>query len=298
MKKVILKLFCILALLFVLPVTARADMGPKPSVIIDFTGLEEETYYVTLLSEAKTTGPYSALTESNKEYSRYQEGDEGYDVFLKFAEYRDTDGYYFLQYFEDCSGSHRFSWTYYPPQKFKILVFFPEADAFAVSDDVYERYAFDSYFSAEVTGMDLSGTTPGVWKVVAKKAYDHTYEIVSLVARILLTIAVELGIALLFGFREKKQFRFIAVVNVMTQVGLNIALNMINYSIGQLAFVFFYVLLEIVVIIAEAVLYAIYLKKFGEKPVSRWKPIAYALVSNVSSFALGLGIARWIPGIF
>lgn len=43
---------------------------------------------------------------------RYQEGDEGYDVFLKYAKYEDVDEFYFLQFFKDCSQTQRFSWTY------------------------------------------------------------------------------------------------------------------------------------------------------------------------------------------
>ena len=104
----------------------------------------------TLLSSKKSTGPHSALNEDGT-YARYAEGDEDYEIFLRFVEYHDTDGYYFLQFFQDCSGSHQFRWTYYPPKMFKILLYFPELDHFIVSHEVYERYAFDSYFTAHVS---------------------------------------------------------------------------------------------------------------------------------------------------
>ncbi len=42
------------------PNTAKADIGPKPSVVIDFNGLDEKTYYATLLSSEKSTDPFSA----------------------------------------------------------------------------------------------------------------------------------------------------------------------------------------------------------------------------------------------
>ena len=73
----------------------------KPSVVIDFKGLEDENYYVTLLSKTDSTGPYSAITKGPG-YTMYESGDEDYDVFLKFAGYEDGDGYYFLQYFKNC----------------------------------------------------------------------------------------------------------------------------------------------------------------------------------------------------
>lgn len=279
-------------------VNVRGDVGPKPSVIIDFNGLEGENYYVTLLSSNKSTGPYSVLSDSNRKYAHYQEGDKGYNVFLKFVEYQDEDGFYFLQFFQDCSESHQFNWTYYPPNEFKILLYFPETDYFIISDKPYERYAFDSYFTAEVSGPNLFEQTQDNSKIIVKKSYDYTDEILSLVVRIVLTIAIEIGIALLFGFREKRQFRFIILVNTVTQIGLNLALNIINYHSGQMAFVISFVLLESVVFIVEAILYTLYLNKYSEKVISRWKPWVYALVANAASFALGLKLAQLIPGIF
>ena len=41
-------------------VRVSADMGPKPSTTIDFENMNGEKYYVTLLSESKSMGPYSA----------------------------------------------------------------------------------------------------------------------------------------------------------------------------------------------------------------------------------------------
>ena len=52
MKKVYKLMFPILLLVFIFPLTAYADTGPKPSVVIDIKGLEDEDYYVTLLSES------------------------------------------------------------------------------------------------------------------------------------------------------------------------------------------------------------------------------------------------------
>ncbi len=91
---------------------------------------------------------------------------------------------------------------------------------------------------------------------MASKSYDYTWEIISLVARIVLTIALELGIALLFGYREKKVLAFLAVINIVTQITLNVALNIINYNSGALTFTFSYVLLEILVFAIEANPYA------------------------------------------
>ena len=59
LRKMFSLLICMI-LIISLPVTAKADIGPKPSVRITFTGIEGETYYGTLLSERRSTGPSTA----------------------------------------------------------------------------------------------------------------------------------------------------------------------------------------------------------------------------------------------
>ena len=44
--------------------------------------------------------------------------------------------------------------TYYPPPKFKILLYYPETETF-VSSGIYERYAFDTYYTVDMNGMDI-----------------------------------------------------------------------------------------------------------------------------------------------
>lgn len=287
-RKVFVFLMC-LVLLMAMPITASADMGPKPSVRIEFTGIEGETYYGTLLSLRDSTGPASAWN-GNPDYAHYHPGEDGYDIWLKFVEYQDTDGYFFLQWLWDCSENNQLNWTYYPPTSFKILLYFPETDTFYVSP-VYERYAFDSYFTVDLSDYD---TDP----ILAHQSYDYTWEIISLVARIVLTIALELGIALLFGYREKKVLGFLAVVNIITQVILNVALNIVNYRSGSMSFTFSYVLYELLVFAIEAVAYSVLLKKFSSKELKKGRAVGYAFVANAASFAFGLWLAHIIPGIF
>lgn len=242
-----------------------------------------------MLSKYDSTGPASAW-DGSPEYAHYQPGDEDYEIWLKFVEYQDSDGYYFLQEWWDCSDNNQLNWTYYPPSPFKILLYFPETDTFYVSP-IYERYAFDSYFAVDLSSFDSDG-------LMAHQSYDYTWEIVSLVARILLTIALELALALVFGYREKKVLGFLAVVNIITQVILNVALNVINYNSGSMMFTFSYVLFEILVFAIEAVAYAILLKKFSTQKQKKGKTVGYAFVANAASFAIGLWLAHIIPGIF
>lgn len=188
LRKVFSLLICMI-LIISLPVTAKADIGPKPSVRITFTGIEGESYYGTLLSERRSTGPATAW-DGYEDYPGWKPENEKV-IWEKFLGYVDSDGYYFLQEWWDCSESNQLSWTYYPPNPFKILLYFPETDTFYVSD-IYERYAFDSYFTVDLSDYDSS-------PISAEKSYDFTWELISLAARIILTIVLELAIALLFG---------------------------------------------------------------------------------------------------
>lgn len=287
MRKLSAILVC-LALLLFLPVTARADIGPKPSVQITFTGIQGQTYYGTLLSQRNSTGPASAW-DGREAYPDWKpDGEE--DIWQKFITYQDSDGYFFLQEWWNCSETNQLNWTYYPPSPFKILLYFPETDSFYVSP-IYERYAFDSYYTVDLSDYTADG-------ISARESYDYTWELISLGARILLTILLELLIALPFGYREKKVLGFLAIVNIITQILLNVALNLINYHSGTMGFILAYIGLEILVIIVEAVIYRHALPKLSVQPQSAGKAVWYALAANIQSFVVGFWLARWISGIF
>lgn len=271
------------------PPRVSADMGPKPSVTVSIQGLEGRTCYATLLSQRESTGPASAYDGEN---ARYAQGDEGYEIWRAMADFQDADGFYFLQEFWDCTGTDSFRWGYYPPSVFKILLYFPVEDTFVVSG-VCERYAFDSYFTMELNGEAAMGEPP-----LVEKSYDYTWEIVSLLVRIVLTIFLELLVALLFGWREKRQLLLLAGVNTATQALLNILLNLANYAQGWMMFLFCYVLLELVVFAVEAVVFSAFLPRVSRGPVKKGKAVWYAFAANALSFLAGLGLAKALPGIF
>jgi hypothetical protein len=285
-----------LLLVLLLPafsVTASADTGPKPSVVVDFKGLEQEHYYVTLLSEQETTGPWtkhSDFSDFNSISSEHRE------IWEKLNNYQDSDGFYFLGCFQDCSDTDKFEWGYHPPDTFKILIYFPDYDRFIVSDTSYGCYAFDSYFTVDATKLNIQSVTPVDLSVT--RSYDFTWEMISLLCRIIVTISVELGIAWLFGFRTKKQILIIGLTNVVTQTVLNILLNVINYHQGELAFLSTYICMEFLVFLMEGMIYWMLLPRYEAKPERELHPWVYAGVANVASFIAGLLIAVWVPGIF
>jgi len=277
------------------PMTVSADIGPKPSVRISFEGLEKEEYYVTLFSEVKSTGPYSTGGGCPEYYNKGEE-----EAFYKFVEYEKSSNFYFLGYLQDCSKTHEFAWTYYPPGRFRIVAYFPEYDYFLEGEGIQERYAFDSYFESKVSNAKNLGKDNYLEAIMMKTrtSYDYKWELLSLAVRIVLTIAVEVLLALFFGYHGKKALGIILGTNVFTQIVLNVLLNIANYKDGHWAFVFHYIWMEIVVFALEGLVYRLALGKTNsgnDKPYHPWR---YALAANVVSFAAGMLAAKMIPGIF
>lgn len=308
LTRVFTALLCAVLVMMVFPITASADTGPKPSVRITFENLGTEECWGTLLSSKPSTGPSSAWN-GNEEDAQHNENPNGYysyqkfgyDIWKAFVDYDEKDDYYFLQEAWQINETKELAWTYYPPNEFKILLYFPETGEYAVSG-VYERDAFDSYFTVNMDGVKLSvdynEELSSDDRLNAYKSYNYGVEIGSLVARILITIIIEMGIALLFGYREKKQLLLLVGVNSGTQIILNVLLNIINYNSGEMVFVVFYVLFELVVFAIEAILFYHLLNKISIKQKPKWLAVVYALVANAVSFGAGMMIAECLPGIF
>ena len=241
----------------------------------------------------------------------YWYGDLDRDAWVAFVKYEDSDGFYFLQEGWLVSETKEIAWTYYPPERFKILLYFPESGTFAVSG-ILERYAFDTYYTVKMNGKGMENVEYDeenstnerydAW-LEAERSYDFKWELISFALRMVMTVAVEILIALPFGYRRGRQLAVILAANCGTQIILNVLLNVVNFYSGEWAFVLAYVLLELLVFAVEAVIFSLTLHKYanevlGEKPPTRIRAVIYALVANAVSFAVGILISMFIPGIF
>ncbi|MBO5266075.1 MAG: hypothetical protein J6B08_02130 [Ruminiclostridium sp.] len=288
-KRLFVLMLCLVLINTLFSVTACADTGPKPSVQIDFINMDDEECYGTLLSYRDGTGPASAWDGTEEGIRCW---DETRDIWEAFVNFKDTDGYYYLQQHWDVGETKSLNWTYYPPDPFKILLYYPKTGEYVVSG-IYERYAFDSYFTVDMSGKDNAD-----FVLTAVKSYNLTGEVLSFFCRVILTIFIEIVIALIFGFRTKKQLILILLTNALTQVILNILVSIIGFNEGEYVFVAFYFLFEIIVFAIEGAVYSVMLKRYTEKPVGRIKPVLYALVANFASFIAGVFIERIIPEMF
>ena len=282
MKRIAAIIACLL-MLVLLPTAAFADMGPKPSVRIGIEGLDpDEPCWGTLLSEEASTGPSRAYDGENARV-----GEAGEDVWRAFVDYEDPDGYYFLQELWPCSEDGQLWWTYYPPEEFKLLLYFPETGEF-VSSGKCSAYAFTSWFDARLSDGELA----------LSKSYDYSGAIVNFAVRCALTVALECAAAyFIFRLRTPGRLKAVAAVNVITQLALNLVVNIIAYLAGSFMIAFRFFLLECLVFAAEGALYDMFFRRAGEPvPVKRcW---ALSLVGNLMSYALGLWLAYAVPGLF
>ena len=293
-------LVCCLLIILVFSVSVNADIGPKDSVRIEFKNMGETLCYGTLLSEDESTGPQS-VWDGDEEHI-YNEGLD-LDIWRAFAEYDDPDGYFFLQIGWKVSETKEIAWTYYPPDSFKILLYYPETDKFIVSG-IYKQYAFDTYYTVDMDGINIESVEyneelSNNERIEAYRSYNYRVEIISLIARIIITIVIEMAVALIFfGLRNKRQLLLLIGVNISTQVILNILLNITNYISGELAFIFIYILLELTVFVIESIVYCLFMNRLTDNPKNTKFYIFYSFLANAVSFGSGIIIAKILPGIF
>ena len=287
------RLFCgsILALLLVclLPLWAAADTGPKPSITVTPEGFGEDACYLTLLSQTETTGPWSKQESFAASKDSYGDPEADEAIWTAFNDYEDADGFYFLGCYGEVTGGQVFCWSYYPPDTFKVLAYFPDSGTFAVGP-VTERKEFSAHYtvSPSETGETL----------LIEKARNQEAENKSFVGRLVLTLALELAVAVVFAFRAKRQIITIVCMNLITPVGLNQAITHLFPLVSSRWYWPGLLALEVLIFLVEGAVYARLLPRWKKDPAAVCHPWGYALAANVASFGLGLILARLIPGMF
>lgn len=281
-------IFVFLCILMLFPVGVSGDTGPKPSIRIQFKNMGDELCYGTLLSKEESTGPARAW-DGEEENINLDFVDR--DIWEAFVNYEDSDGYYFLQWAWKVNDTKELAWTYYPPNEFKVLLYYPETNTF-ISSDVCKRYAFDTYYTVDMDGIEIGSikydeNLSGNQRLIMHKSYEFKNEVKALVYRILITVVVEVLIGLLFKFRNK-ELLYILFINVITQIILNVLLNVYT----GFGYYFVYLSLESLVFVIEAIFYCLMFKK------KKGYCVLYALVANIASFVIGLYLANLFPGLF
>ncbi|XMB85816.1 hypothetical protein RJG79_10455 [Mycoplasmatota bacterium WC44] len=280
MKRFIIAL-SITVVLFTNIVNVSADIGPKPSIEIIVKGIDE-IYYLDLLSDE----------------SSYGSGDEFYlslspetqAAVKSLREYEDEDGYT-LHMLNDqtpvhvgnilgekqSDGSYYNYFSYRVPNTFKIIILRENKDI--IITEIISRELFNSKIT-----IDLSGSTNytvidsenNVYKLneVIKEDIPIQKTITGLIVRLVLTILVEFLIAYyIFKFRSMKTLKVIVLVNLFTQLALNMALFK---SVHIFYILILFIFIEPIIFLVEGAIYSIFIKGISKKIL--W---LYALLANL-----------------
>lgn len=259
-------------------VCVSADTGPKPSITIKTNGTVGEKYYLDLLIECDNGYP-------NLKDAEIAELDA--EMFKTLSEYTD-DGWYpaiahgtpaplFGTVVPEDDGTSRFSY-FGTPNRFKVIIV-TESGTVKVSD-VVEKTVYQQVFSLDFADMTVKTSQS------AAKSY-----LIQFASTFFPTLIIEFLLLFAFGLSPKKYWWAIIAVNLVTQLFLTSVLAC-NPGILYGGFIFFFVMLELVVMLIEAAAYLVIMKK-----ERLWKRIVYAVTANVASAVVG-GILLTIAGSY
>ena len=259
-------------------VCVSADTGPKPSTTIKTNGTVGEKYYLDLLIECDNGYP-------NLKDAEIAELDA--EMFKTLSEYTD-DGWYpaiahgtpaplFGTVVPEDDGTSRFSY-FGTPNRFKVIIV-TESGTVKVSD-VVEKTVYQQVFSLDFADMTVKTSQS------AAKSY-----LIQFASTFFPTLIIEFLLLFAFGLSPKKYWWAIIAVNLVTQLFLTSVLAC-NPVILYGGFIFFFVMLELVVMLIEAAAYLVIMKK-----ERLWKRIVYAVTANVASAVVG-GILLTIAGSY
>ena len=104
--------------------------------------------------------------------------------------------------------------------------------------------------------------------------------IIKLIIALLLTIIIETSLAIILKIRNKKDLLNIVLINIITNLSLNIFILLSNIIFKRL--IINIIILEIIVVLIEALFYK---KKLAYKKIN---PFILSLLLNVISYSIGL----------
>lgn len=283
-KKSILTSVLLLLTINFCPTTIFADVAPKPSLEIIVKGIDNENYWLDLLVTDESTYSWLELT------------DEELGMVKKLAEYVDEEGFHPALLVgtrvplngelkgdknSDNTYSHNFSYVG-TPEFFKIAIL-TEDDTLIISDLIHRKH-FNSIVEFDLEDEILQGDII-LSAGEVKEIIPINRMSLGFISKLILTLAIEIGIALLFGFTIKNSGKTLLKTNLLTQILLNIAILWMGLSYGMLTALLIFIVMEIFIILFETI---IYIKYLTEK--SKRRRITYGVLANTASLMIGVGI--------
>jgi hypothetical protein len=271
----------ILTLTALLTVPALADSGPKPQLTVRMENGPEEPYYLDLLAEGKPDPKYldycldwnyqkeertaldSELLQALRDavpkgwYACVAQGNQGTPIYAKLT---------------GTGGIHNFSYVGVP-ETYRVIVVTKSGESW-VSESM-TRHALQC--SATVDWGDKTLSAPPVWVGYVLQFF----------ATCIPTLLIEALVLLMFGYKWKTNWKPFLAVNLVTQgaLALYFSIQTIRHGVNFWYF-FLFVPAEVVVAVAEALLYRRFL--MGR---SKACAVVYGLTANAASAVLGFFLA-------
>ena len=260
MKNKIMLLMILIISIVAIPINVFADTGPKPSIEVNIKNLKTKNYLVDLFVYDKDGENYKSPADYNGGGLTEEEIEKLHK--LNFDGWI-SSGTRWSRYimFADCAGNKDFknNFGYFgTPTRYKIVIINEDTGEVKISKEIV-RKDFNSVVTIDYEDMKVAQTNTNIVKTIIITAIV-----------LILTIVIELGIALLF---KTKNYITIAITNLISNVLLQTILLVFTNNYIKL-----FIIGEILVIGAELLVYLLRFKK-----LSKAKIITYTLVANLAT---------------
>lgn len=280
-KKYWLIVTIVLMTLFIYTPSASADIGPKPSLDIIVVGMDTDDYWLDLLVTDDSNYSWLEITEEERakvsKLADYQD-DDGFHPALLGGTNVPLNGTLVGEKQPDGSYLHKFSYLGVP-KSFKIAIV--KKDGTLIISDIVTRKQFQSIMVFDLQDLKVTENEVILANKVSEKIPWITISM-GFIVRLMATLVIEIGIALLFGFTLKNSFKILLTTNLITQIILNIIILFGSNIYGLLAGILLFILVETLIVIIEALVYS---KFLTEK--NKLRRIIYAIFANIISTIAG-----------
>lgn len=278
MRGKISKIFFIygLVLLSCISILMIIQFGRKQlSVTVKFENVENRQFYVAVLKQEESDQKYNIAEERNIK------------ILNSIKKCVNTDDWhvdFVAQYHENMD----LYWECNNIKPFKVLIYFPETDSYEITK------VCQSFTTQNIYIIHMNDIKHGK-EIIPIKSHKISIVIASFILGACLCMLIELTVANLFHFTNKKFLHFIIGLNSVLEIMLGGYLFNIAYKMG--IFILFTYLLCICffLLIIKTVLYIIAAKRILQEKIA--KVVVYSVISNAISNIAGIFLALILPGI-
>ncbi len=258
------------------PLTAKADMGPKPQITVIVKNPPNKEYYLDLL--VKEERSYDNLDMDRASYDQNK---------LALLESYDVGGWHpgltqgtRIPMHGKLTGDkesdvmiHTFSYVGVPDD-FKIIIITPDNHSMVSQEihrDMFNYTVHFNYNTGEIT--------------TEKITFSYIREFL---LTCLPTLLIEGFALLLFGFSLRKNLKPFLIINVLTQILLTASVGQMIQKEGHLSGYFILIPVEIIIFLVEMLAFSLLLKEY-----SKTRRALYAFTANLLSFLAGIFLLFW-----